>query len=137
MSAFPSFSISPALALYKCGSTPSPISPVTSTLSPPIVFTRSVSIVVVVVTFIFLPDVAPPFPQDISSIIATHTAITKFNFFSTLFLVIIHLLQIFIFFINLNHICCIKSHYFSIILLTFQIYRSIKRIFSFYNIFFL
>ena len=136
MSAFPSFSISPALALYKCGSTPSPMRPVTSTLSPPIVLTRSESIVVVVVTFIFFPDEAPSFPQDTSSIITTHIAINKFNFLRILFLLIVNLLQVFIFFINFNHCCCIKSHYFFIIFFAFQIYWTIKRVFFFYYILF-
>src|SRR3990172_12563494 len=60
---------SPSLALYRCGSTPGPISPATWTRSPPTRRTMSVIMPIVVTTRIFLPersagrgDPAPPPP---------------------------------------------------------------------------
>src|SRR3990172_3288151 len=47
---------SPSLALYRCGSTPGPISPATWTRSPPTRRTISVIMPIVVTTRIFLPE---------------------------------------------------------------------------------
>src|SRR3972149_1161647 len=47
---------SPSLALYRCGSTPGPISPATWTRSPPTCKTMSVIMPIVVTTRIFLPE---------------------------------------------------------------------------------
>ena len=64
---------SPALAWYKCGSTPAPINPCTVTWSPPIFCTKSVIIVVVVTTCngLLSCTVSACFPQPAIAIIQT------------------------------------------------------------------